>query len=89
MTQAGDARAGRSAYAFLRLAAIYSDDWRRIAQTPGLAALILDRVARGDLDVINELLTRHGAGQVWPPEMLRQLERAWLPDFVVTVCNRL
>jgi hypothetical protein len=40
------------------LAVIHGDDWRHIVGIPGLASLILDRIERGRLATVNELLTR-------------------------------
>ena len=56
------------------LAAIHGDDWRHIVRIPGLASLILDRIERGGLAAVNELLTRYDVGQAQRPVMLRYLE---------------
>jgi len=56
------------------LAVIHGDDWRNIVQVPGLAALILDRIERGGLAAVNELLDRYHVGQAREPWMLRYLE---------------
>jgi hypothetical protein len=37
--------------------------WRHIVWVPGLAVLILDRIERGGLVAVNELLARYDVGQ--------------------------
>jgi len=56
------------------LAVIHGDYWRHIAGIPGLASLMLDRIERGRLAAVNELLARHGVSQALQPVMLRYLE---------------
>jgi hypothetical protein len=51
-----------------------TDGWRHIVRVPGLASLVLDRVKRGGLVAVNDLLACHGMGQVLQPDLLRYLE---------------
>jgi hypothetical protein len=56
------------------LAVIHGDDRRHIVGIPGLASLMLDRIERGRLAAVNELLARHGVSQASQPVMLRYPE---------------